>query len=208
MKETLQSNQEVTLSGCIVSKPEFNHEVFGEKFYQLEVRSDRLSGQSDTLLLIISDRLFADVTEIVEGYYIKVRGEIRSFNHHDETGKAHLSLSVFVKELLDDELGEHDVNDVWMRGFICREPGYRTTPMGREISDILIAVNRKYGKSDYIPAICWGRNAKYASNLDVGDEVTVKGRFQSRTYKKRINEDEVEERTAYELSISSINIVE
>lgn len=205
MKETFEANQEVTLSGRVVSEPVFNHEVFGERFYEVKVRSERLSEVSDTLILTISDRLFPGITEIPVGYFIKVRGEIRSFNKHDEeTGKARLTLSVFVKEIVD-EMDEHDVNSVWMHGFICKKPVYRTTSQGREITDVLIAVNRKYGKSDYIPCICWGRNAKYVSDLNVGDELDIKGRFQSRTYQKRVNQDETEERVAYELSIYSIN---
>lgn len=193
----------VTLSGEICSEKEFSHEIYGEKFYVLKLSVNRLSDKTDEILLTISERL-VNLDELVIGIKVSITGQFRSYNKHEED-KNHLILSVFVRELIINEENEEDKNSIILNGYICKNPIYRKTPLGREIADLLIAVNRPYGKSDYIPCICWGRNAKYASTLEVGQGITINGRVQSRTYMKKIGED-VEERTAYEVSISKIEL--
>ena len=159
-------NNQVTISGEIVSDFEFSHEVFGEKFYILELSVPRLSGTYDIIPLMVSERLI-DITEDYKGYFMTATGQFRSYNRHEET-KNRLVLSVFVRELtISDSQNEEDYavnkpNQIFLDGFICKPPVYRKTPLGREIADVLLAVNRPYGKSDYIPCICWGRNARYA----------------------------------------------
>lgn len=202
MRETEQSNQIINLSGSVATKPEFSHEINGENFYTFLLDCQRLSEVVDTLPVTISDRLLPEVANFEVGEIIAISGEIRTRNVYDEkTEKRHLDITVFAKEVIATD---EDTNEVHMHGFICKKPIYRQTPQGRYIADLCIAVNRKYGKSDYIPCICWGRNAIFASDLDVGQEINVKGRLQSRTYQKKLA-DEVMEKVAYELSISSIN---
>lgn len=202
MRETEQSNQIINLSGSAVTEPEFSHEIGGEKFYTFLLKCDRLSEASDTLPVTISDRLLPEVANLVVGEIIAISGEIRTRNLYDEkTDRRHLDITVFAKDVI---VTDEDTNEVHMHGFICKKPTYRQTPNGRYITDILVAVNRKYGKSDYIPCICWGRNARFAESLDVGQEIDVKGRLQSRTYQKK-TDDKVVEKVAYELSISSIS---
>lgn len=155
---------------------------------------------------MVSERLI-DVSQNYEGEFLKVRGQLRSYNQHDN-GKRKLILSVFAREVefLEEELDGYGTNNIYLDGYVCKEPTYRKTPLGREISDILLAVNRPYGKSDYIPCIFWGRNADYASRFDVGEHVEIFGRVQSRKYLKKISEEEAEERTAYEVSVSRMQI--
>lgn len=207
-------NNQVTISGEIVSDFEFSHEVFGEKFYILELSVPRLSGTYDIIPLMVSERLI-DITEDYKGYFMTATGQFRSYNRHEET-KNRLVLSVFVCELTmtvseslnEDEYAVNNPNQIFLDGFICKQPIYRETPLGREIADVLLAVNRPYGKSDYIPCICWGRNARYAESFDVGEHVQIWGRIQSREYQKKISEGETEKRVAYEVSISKMNIVD
>ena len=200
-------NNLVTVSGEIISKGEFNHEVYGEKFYLYYLSVQRLSDSSDTIPLIVSERL-VDLENLQIGTKVSVVGQFRSYNRHEDN-KNRLILSVFVREMYWQEEGTHDDNKIELSGFVCKAPIYRKTPLGREICDLLIAVNRPYGKSDYIPCICWGRNARFANSLKVGDEITTYGRIQSRTYLKKIdgNPDNTEERTAYEVSVSKIFVV-
>ena len=178
----------------------FSHEVFGEGFYMVEVEVKRLSNSEDRIPLMISERLI-DVTQDYTGEYIMVHGQFRSYNRHEEQ-KNRLVLSVFVREIsfMEEEPDGTKTNSIWLDGYICKEPIYRKTPLGREIADLLLAVNRPYGKSDYIPCICWGRNARYASNFDV----QLLGRIQSREYVKRISDTETEKRVAYEVSVSKL----
>lgn len=194
----------VTLNGEICSEKEFSHEVYGEQFYTLKLSVKRLSEKADEILLTISERL-TNLDELTVGTKVSILGQFRSYNKHEEN-KNHLILSVFVRELvIINEEPEENKNSITLNGYICKTPVYRKTPLGREIADVLLAVNRPYGKSDYIPCICWGRNARYASGLEVGQGVTINGRVQSRVYTKKIGE-EVEERTAYEVSVSKIEL--
>ena len=185
-------NNQVIIAGEIVSGFTFSHEVYGEGFYMVEVAVNRLSNYADYIPVMVSERLI-DVTENYEGQYISVVGQFRSYNRHEEK-KNRLVLSVFAREIeFTGEPGE-DVksNQIFLDGYICKEPIYRKTPLGREIADLLIAVNRSYGKSDYIPSICWGRNARYAAGFAVGEHVQIWGRIQSREYVKKLNEFETE----------------
>lgn len=208
MEERMFENNRVTISGEIVSDFTFDNEVFGEGFYIAHLSSKRTSGTADIIQIMVSDRL-VDVKADWKGRYIKVEGQFRSYNKHDGN-KNKLILSVFAREFEECEelpfLG--DCNSVLLDGFLCKEPVYRETPLGREIGDILVAVNRPYGKSDYIPCIAWGRNARFAGNLEIGTHIQIEGRIQSREYQKKISDDEFETRTAYEVSISKINVVE
>ena len=157
---------------------------------------------------MISERL-VDVTQDYVGEYIEIHGQFRSYNRHEEQ-KNRLVLSVFVRELefMDEEVENSKTNQIFLDGYICKAPVYRKTPLGREIADVLLAVNRPYGKSDYIPCICWGRNARYASAFEVGGHVLIWGRIQSREYMKRIGENETEKRVAYEVSVSKLEYME
>lgn len=194
--------------GKIDSDFTFSHQVFGEGFYTLELVVKRLSDSQDRIPLMVSERLI-DVTQNYEGEYIQVQGQFRSYNRHEEK-KNRLVLSVFVRELsFVDEIDDSMItNQIFLDGYICKPPVYRKTPLGREIADLLLAVNRPYGKSDYIPCICWGRNARYTSAFDVGGHVLIWGRIQSRDYMKKINETESEKRTAYEISVSKLEYMD
>lgn len=205
-----QENNKVTLSGEIVSNFEFNHEMYGEGFYTAMLASERLSREKDIIPVMVSERL-VDVKADWTGRFVRVSGQFRSCNKH-EGERNHLILSVFVGEFEDiteeRAFGIEDKNYIFLDGYICKPPTYRKTPLGREIADILLAVNRKYGKSDYIPCIAWGRNAVYAGGLEVGTRLRIEGRIQSREYQKRISDDEYETRTAYEVSIAKMGTVE
>ncbi len=210
INETRIKNNKVTLSGKIVRNFEFSHEVYGEGFYTAMLASERASKTKDIIPIMVSERL-VDVKSDWIGRFVKVSGQFRSYNKHEE-GKSRLVLSVFVREFEDitseRDFGLEDENYIFLDGYICKPPAYRKTPLGREIADILIAVNRPYGKSDYIPTICWGRNARFTSGLEVGTRLQIKGRIQSREYQKRISETESEMRTAYEVSISKLTVFE
>lgn len=208
MADKLFENNQVTMIGEIVSEFEFSHEVYGEGFYLVDISVSRLSDSVDYIPLMVSERL-VDVTQSYIGETISVSGQFRSYNRHEEK-KNRLILSVFVRELeFVDEI-EDDIksNQIYLDGYICKEPIYRKTPLGREIADLLVAVNRSYGKSDYIPCICWGRNARYASSFEVGSHVEVYGRIQSREYIKKIDEEQTEKRVAYEVSVNKIEFLE
>lgn len=197
-------NNRVTIIGEVVSEFEYSHEVYGEGFYTLNISVNRLSNSVDIIPLMVSERL-VDVTEDLRGVIIEASGQFRSYNRHEET-RNRLVLSIFVRELqfLDDYMEENSTNQIFLDGYICKPSIYRKTPLGREIADILIAVNRPYGKSDYIPCIAWGRNARFAAGFEVGTHIQIYGRIQSREYTKKINEEECERRTAYEVSVSKI----
>jgi primosomal replication protein N len=205
--KTIENNQ-VSIAGEIVSGFNFSHEVFGEGFYMVDVAVNRLSNYLDYIPLMVSERLI-NVEEDYSGQMIYVNGQFRSFNRHDEK-KNRLVLSVFAREIdfWDDENEDVKSNQIFLDGYICKDPVYRKTPLGREIADLLIAVNRSYGKSDYIPCICWGRNARFAAGFEVGAHVQVYGRIQSREYIKKLSEEESEKRIAYEVSVSKIDVVE
>ena len=204
MSDKIIENNQVTIMGKVATEFSFSHEVFGEGFYMVEVEVKRLSNSEDRIPLMISERLI-DVTQDYTGEYIMVHGQFRSYNRHEEQ-KNRLVLSVFVREIsfMEEEPDGTKTNSIWLDGYICKEPIYRKTPLGREIADLLLAVNRPYGKSDYIPCICWGRNARYASGFEVGEHVQILGRIQSREYVKRISYTETEKRVAYEVSVSKL----
>ena len=208
MSEKAIENNKVSVIGEIISGFTFSHEVFGEGFYLVNVAVSRLSEQADIIPLMISERLL-DVKEDYIGCTVEAIGQFRSYNRHEGV-KNRLVLSVFVREVefIDEELDGAKTNHILLEGYICKKPVYRKTPLGREIADLLLAVNRPYGKSDYIPCICWGRNARFASGFEVGGHVQVWGRIQSREYVKKLSETETEKRVAYEVSVSKVEFIE
>ena len=207
MTDKLFENNQVSMMGEIVSEFRYSHEVVGEGFYMVEIAVNRLSNYADYIPLMISERLI-DTEQDYTGQLIHVTGQFRSYNRHEEK-KNRLVLSVFVRELeFLDEIDENEkTNQIFLDGYICKEPIYRKTPLGREIADVLLAVNRSYGKSDYIPCICWGRNARFAAGFEVGSHIQMYGRIQSREYVKKISEDETERRVAYEVSVSKVDLI-
>ena len=208
MTDKVIENNQVTMMGEIVSDFSFSHEIFGEGFYMVDLQVKRLSESADIIPLMISDRL-VNVKESLIGQNVCVGGQFRSYNRHEEK-KNRLVLSVFVREIeFVDGPGEGmKTNQIFLDGYICKAPVYRKTPLGREIADLLVAVNRPYGKSDYIPCICWGRNARFAADFIVGGHIQIWGRIQSREYVKKISEEEVEKRVAYEVSVSKLEYLE
>jgi len=201
-------NNQVTVMGEIVSDFSFSHEIFGEGFYMVDVKVQRLSESYDVIPVMMSERLL-DVNADYMGRLICVNGQFRSYNRHEEH-RNRLVLSVFAREIdFVDELEESSrTNQIFLDGYICKPPIYRKTPLGREIADVLLAVNRPYGKSDYIPCICWGRNARYANSFRVGERCVIWGRIQSREYMKKIDEERAERRIAFEVSVSKMEIAE
>ena len=208
MADKVLENNQVSIVGEIVSDFSYSHEVYGEGFFVVEVAVNRLSNYADYIPLMVSERLI-DTTQSYIGEKIHVTGQFRSYNRHEET-KNRLILSVFVRELefvdeyMENEDEERKSNYITLDGYVCTAPVCRKPPLGREIADLLVAVNRSYGKSDYIPCICWGRNARYATTFEIGSHVSVIGRIQSREYVKKLSEDEAERRIAYEVSVCKI----
>ena len=201
-------NNSVSLIGKVVSNPVFSHEVYGEGFYIVYIKVPRLSENYDIIPVMFSERLVSP-DSIEENLYLIIEGQFRSYNNFNNTGGHKLMLTVFAREIeiSEEEVTNRNPNQICLNGFVCRKPMYRTTPFGREIADILLAVNRAYNKSDYIPCIAWGRNARYAGTFEIGDNIRIWGRIQSRTYQKKISETEVEERVAYEISVSKMEVV-
>ena len=208
MADKIFENNQVSIVGTIVSDFRYSHEVYGEGFYMVDISVNRLSDMVDVIPIMVSERL-VDTTQSCEGQMVYVTGQFRSYNRHEEK-KNRLVLSVFARELefVEGETEEYKSNQIYLDGYVCKEPIYRKTPLGREIADLLIAVNRSYGKSDYIPCICWGRNARFASTFQVGDRCLIWGRIQSREYMKKITEEELEKRVAYEVSVSKLETEE
>jgi len=206
MQYDLKENNMIELKGKVVSECKFNHEVYGEGFFNFFIETNRLSDSSDILPVTISDRLMND-NMLRVGNYVEILGQIRSYNSFVEN-KNKLILTVFVRSIKPITMSEQskNPNQVTLNGYICKKPIYRTTPFGREITDILLAVNRAYNKSDYIPCIAWGRNALFSSRMEVGENLLISGRMQSRIYQKRLESGEVLEKTAYEVSISKIEV--
>lgn len=201
----MNSNNQVTLCGEIVSEFQFSHEVFGEKFYIVTLGMPRNSGNAeDRIPCMVSERLM-NVSKNYIGTNILFKGQYRSFNKEVDD-KKRLDLTLFVREYeLHNQSGSlMVVNYALLDGYIVKPPVYRKTPKGREIADLLIAVNRPYGKSDYIPCICWGRNARFASFMRVGDHITLDGRIQSREYMKKFSDEKIVPMIAYEVSISKL----
>lgn len=210
MAEQVIKNNVVDIAGRIVTEFEFSHAVYGEGFYVCDVEVARLSDSFDRIPIMVSERLM-DVGKSYIGQYVVAQGQFRSYNKH-ENGRSRLLLSVFVREIeMQQEpeaaLLQNTPNNIFLDGYICKEPNYRKTPLGREIADVLLAVNRPYNKSDYVPAIAWGRNARYAQSLQVGDHIRIWGRIQSRVYQKRDENMETTSHTAYEVSISKLERV-
>lgn len=208
MIDKVIENNQVTIMGTIVSGYQFSHEIFGENFYMVDVQVPRLSDSADIIPIMISERI-VDVEVEAVGANVIINGQFRSYNRH-ESKKNRLLLSVFARdiEFVDEVLENEKTNQIYLDGYICKPPVYRKTPLGREITDLLLASNRPYGKSDYIPCICWGRNARYASSFEVGMRCVIWGRIQSREYMKKISEDELEKRIAYEVSVSKLELFE
>lgn len=198
-------NNKVVIAGTVASEPEFSHEVYEENFYTFMLDTPRLSDTRDIIKITVSEKFLVG-DGISVGDRVKISGQFRSYNNFTNVGNR-LILTVFVKDIEKTEEEEENSNSICLNGYICKQPVYRTTPFGREIADILLAVNRSYNKSDYIPCIAWGRNAKFAENLKIGDNVIIKGRIQSREYQKKISETEFENKTAYEVSVSKLECV-
>jgi single-stranded DNA-binding protein len=200
-------NNKIELCGVIASTPELNHKTYGENFYGFRLSCSRKSTEKDMLPIIVSDRL-VEIKDLQVDKRISVKGQVRTFNKHISDDKRKLLIMVFARDVREVEEESESApefnNNVKLSGYICKPPVYRVTPKGREIADVLIAVNRTYGKSDYIPCITWGRNARYTGNLDVGTRVDVEGRLQSREYTKKLDDGTEEIRTAYEISVSRI----
>lgn len=200
MNYNQEKNNRVIISGEVNSQVKFSHEVYGEGFYEFNLEVMRLSGQADILPVTISERIMPKDMSI--GTRLSLVGQFRSYNKIEDN-KSRLMLTIFAREILEDN-GLKNPNSIVFSGYICKPPIYRTTPFNREIADLLIAVNRSYNKSDYIPAIAWGRNARFAKNLAVGDKVALSGRIQSREYQKKREDETFVTMTAYEVSISKL----
>jgi len=198
------STNKVKLTGIISTQPQFSHELYGEKFYEFSLSVKRLSDAEDLLPITVSERLLYQYS-VITGKCVTVTGQFRSYNKLTE-GKSKLILTVFARDIdiNPEDADFKNPNYIFLNGFLCKKPVYRTTPFGREITDILVAVNRAYNKSDYIPCIAWGRNARFAGNLEVGENIKIWGRIQSREYQKRISETETITKTAYEISVSKM----
>jgi len=203
MNYSLMKNNKVYISGEVVSEPKFSHEVYNEGFYEFDLKVKRLSVAYDIIPVTVSERLMS-INKIQIGSKIAGNGQFRSYNKLED-GKSKLLLTVFIREILPYEENENP-NIIEITGYVCKEPVFRTTPFNREICDVLLAVNRCYNKSDYLPCIAWGRNARFVKNFSVGDKVIVSGRIQSREYQKKIN-DEMVTRTAYEVSLNKIDLL-
>ena len=207
MVTNYSQNNYIMLVGKITSEKKFSHEIYGESFFNFDLEIPRLSGISDIIPITISERLIANF-DLTIGKQVVIEGQFRSYNTYEDS-RSRLILTVFVKEIREKEEDEEIKvpNEVQLVGHICRKPIYRKTPFGREIADILVAVNRAYNKSDYIPCITWGRNARFCENMQIGTELKLVGRVQSRPYEKKHEDGTVEQRTAYEVSISSLEFV-
>ena len=199
-------NNSVTLKGTITGVPSLSHKVYGEGFYNTFIAVPRLSGSCDVLPVTVSERLLIKEGDIVgKNYYIT--GQFRSYNNYSDEGSK-LKLTVFAKTFERVEDGDYDEpNDIFLDGYLCKEPTFRETPFGREIADMLLAVNRAYGKSDYIPIIAWSRNARFSAHLPIGTHLKIYGRIQSREYQKKVEEEFIT-KTAYEVSVSKMEVVE
>lgn len=208
MLDKVFTNNQVTIAGEVVSEFTFSHEVYGEHFYIVNIAVCRLSNSYDVIPVMVSERLI-DVTSDYRGCVLQVSGQFRSYNRHEEN-RNRLVLSVFAREAVlasQEDEDEQNPNHIFLDGYVCKHPVYRKTPLGRETADVLLAVNRPYGKSDYIPCICWGRNARFADKFEVGSHIQIWGRIQSREYQKKIAEDQYEKRVAYEVSVSKLEYI-
>ncbi len=209
MNTNYSENNHLVLIGKIVSDKSYSHEIYGEKFYVFNLEVVRLSATVDIIPITVSERLLTNM-DLDIGKRVRVEGQFRSYNNY-ENERNRLILTVFAKEIIEEEESEENkdevTNEVILVGYVCKKPIYRQTPFGREIADVLLAVNRAYNKSDYIPSIAWGRNARFCQNMEVGTEVRITGRVQSRNYEKKHEDGTVETRVAYEVSIASMEVV-
>ena len=207
--EQVQENNVIKMGGTVASELELSHEIYGEKFYRFYIEVNRLSDQKDRLPVIISERLI-DTEDFNIGKIIFIEGQYRSYNKVIEGTKSKLILSIFVKEIEQIDVDEKvkTINELTLIGSICKPPIYRKTPLGRDIADVILAVNRAYNKSDYIPCILWGRNAKFCQTLETGANVKVVGRIQARQYEKKYEDGNSETKVAYEVSVSKFETVE
>lgn len=211
MVDKIIDSNMVKVVGKVISDKEFSHEMYGEKFYSFDLEVPRLSDSVDVLPITISERLLFDINYYI-GQYVIIEGQLRSYNRYINSNNR-LVLTIFTREIYipsEEELIEimRKPNEIYLDGYVCKNPVYRTTPFGREITDLLVAVNRPYNKSDYIPSIAWGRNARFCENLVIGDHIKVWGRIQSRGYQKRLASGEVEDKVAFEVSISKLEYSE
>ena len=217
MNTNYLENNYLTLVGKVTGEKRFSHEIYGERFYVFNLEIPRLSGNSDIIPITVSERLIKEET-LQEGHQLLVKGQFRSYNSY-ENEKNRLIITVFAKDIVEVEEKEEDeenemvkkdtiTNEVVLVGYICKKPIYRQTPFGREISDLLLAVNRAYNKSDYIPCIAWGRNARFCQDIEVGTQGNVVGRVQSRPYETKHDDGTVELRVAYEVSVGSLEVIE
>lgn len=203
MLHCIEDNEAVVI-GVVSGHLTYSHDVHGERFYRFMLRSDRLSENADLVCVTVSEKMLSETT-VDLGVRLKIRGQYRSYNNYTGEGNR-LVLTLFAKELLMADADEETVNEIYLNGYICKPVVYRVTPFGREIADILLAVNRAYNKSDYIPCIAWGRNARFARHLEVGQNVKIWGRMQSRDYQKKLSETETITKTAYEVSVNRLEI--
>lgn len=211
MIDKIMDTNSVKLVGKIASEKVFSHEMYGEGFYIIDLEVPRLSDSVDLLPITVSERLMVDM-DLSIGQYIVLEGQLRSYNRYIDNSNR-LVLTIFAKDIRipnEDELVEflRKPNEIYLDGYICKKPIYRTTPFGREITDILVAVNRAYNKSDYIPCIAWGRNARFCEKMLVGDHIKLWGRIQSREYQKKLSTGEIEKKIAFEVSVSKLEYVE
>ena len=202
MNINYDNNNVLQLKGKIIEQPTYSHSVLGEGFFETKLEVKRLSTEVDILPVTISERLISGINV---GDEVGIKGQFRSYNKLEDL-KSKLMLTVFVREIVDPQ-AITAANNINLVGYICKEPIYRTTPFGREIADILLAVNRAYNKSDYLPCIAWGRNARFVKDMQVGEKIEINGRVQSRNYQKKLD-DEVVTKTAYEISINTIMIAD
>ncbi len=209
MNTNYSENNHLVLIGKIVSDKSYSHEIYGEKFYVFNLEVVRLSATVDIIPITVSERLLTNM-DLDIGKRVRVEGQFRSYNNY-ENERNRLILTVFAKEIIEEEESEENkdevTNEVILVGYVCKKPIYRQTPFGREIADVLLAVNRAYNKSDYIPSIAWGRNARFCQNMEVGTEVRITGRVQSRNYEKKHEDGTIENRVAYEVSIASLEVL-
>lgn len=205
-----ETNNQVVVLGTFASELTLSHEVFGERFYHADLAVSRLSDSVDLVPLLVPEKLLHSERAYL-GCTVKITGQFRSYNRHDVSGSK-LILSVFVQDMVfvEEALTEsaEQTNQILMQGYLCKDPIYRKTPLGREIADLMVAVNRAYGKSDYIPCICWGKNARYVSDLEIGSKIWIQGRIQSREYQKKTENRPPEKRVAYEVSVMRVRVGE
>lgn len=207
-ENTALENNVVSIAGKVITNPEFSHKVYGEGFYITTIQVPRLSDTYDNIPVMFSERLVSP-DKINVSDYLSVEGQFRSYNNYNNNKGHKLMLTVFAREIEihKEEVAQKNPNQICLNGYVCRKPMYRTTPFGREIADILLAVNRAYNKSDYIPCIAWGRNARFAGTFEIGDNIRIWGRIQSRVYQKKLSDGQVEERVAYEVSVSKMEVI-